>query len=180
MNAYQIVALGFFVLVLLFFFWQWKVRPFLDDLARLKDEKIRADFEFCKRSQTSQHWSKSAKFLLDEVRQLKRFTVLCGFDAKNRVAMTEELIRKEVAVITEVELQKALLDAQRELVSAARSGIFDGDTLTGLSWEYFERVGAAYRELDNAGIRLASIMPKEEADMSRFKESFLGLALAND
>ena len=182
MNAHGIMAVVVFAFVgaLLIALQLKHWRPFLERLVWFRDEKIRVDFELCKESQMDQHWSKSAKFLLDEVRQLKRLSVLCNFDTSNRVAMTEELIRKEVAVIIEGELQMAFRYAQQELVSAAKSGAFDADTLTGLSWEYFERVKVAYREFDKAGTQLAGIMPKEEADVERFKLSFLKLMRATD
>lgn len=180
MEKYQIAIIGILCVAFLFFRWITKWGPFFDGLVWLKDEKIRADFELCRSSQTVQHWSSSAKLLLDEVRRLKRLAILCSFDTSNRVAMTEELLRKEVAVITEKELQRALRDARIVLVNAASWCAFDDHTLTGLSLEYFERVRVAYQEFVEAWSRLADVVPKEgvDADIERFKTSLRDLLMA--
>ncbi|MEK7554087.1 MAG: hypothetical protein AAB517_01835 [Patescibacteria group bacterium] len=181
MNAHGIMAVVVFAFVgaLLIALQLKHWRPFLERLVWFRDEKIRVDFELCKESQMDQHWSKSAKFLLDEVRQLKRLSVLCNFDTSNRVAMTEELIRKEVAVIIEGELQRALRDAQRELISAARSGLFNLDEGTGISQGYLDRLGEAYQELNNAAVRLAFIAPRDDKELVRFKTSLRDLLVVN-
>ncbi|HEY4500661.1 MAG TPA: hypothetical protein VJI70_00095 [Candidatus Paceibacterota bacterium] len=177
MNKYQIaVIVGFIFFAVFVYYWLTKVVPFLEGLVWLKDDKIRANFEFNKNAFKPKAWPPQAKDLLNEVHQLMCLAVLCGFNARNRVAMTEDLVRREVELITERELQRALLDAQRELVSAAKSGLFDGNTLTGLSWESFERVKIAYRGFEKTADQLVNITPTKEADMERFKKSFLELA----